>query len=273
MEKEGLSATFPFLDNVTVAAHSEEELKAREAEFRAVAKKYSLTLNESKTVSCVQSLPIIGYLVSHGEIKPDPERLLPLQNLSAPCDTDSQRRIIGMFAYYSRWIPKYSEKIRPLNTNKTFPLPPDALKTFQSLKDEIAAATLMTPLEGVQFEVETDASDYAIAATLNQAGRPVAFFSRTLSKSEHHHSSVEKEACAIVEAVVKWRHYLHGRHFKLITDQRSVSFMYDKTRPNSKVKNDKIMRWCTELSPYSYDIIYRPGPENKGANTLSRFVC
>ena len=273
VEKEGLLATFPFLDNVTVAAHSEEELKVSEAKFRAVAKKYSLTLNESKTVSCVQSLPIIGYLVSHGEIKPDPERLLPLQNLSAPCDIDSQRRIIGMFAYYSRWIPKYSEKIRPLNTNKTFPLPPDALKTFQSLKDEIAAATLMTPLEGVQFEVETDASDYAIAATLNQAGRPVAFFSRTLSKSEHHHSSVEKEACAIVEAVVKWRHYLHGRHFKLITDQRSVSFMYDKTRPNSKVKNDKIMRWCTELSPYSYDIIYRPGPENKGADTLSRFVC
>ena len=273
VEKEGLTQTFPFLDNVTVAAHSAEELREKEAEFRAVAKKYNLTLNESKTVSCVQSLPIIGYLVSHGEIKPDPERLLPLHNMLAPCDLDSQRRIIGMFAYYSRWIPKYSEKIRPLNNNRTFPLPPEALKVFQSLKDEIAAATLMTPLEDVQFEVETDASDYAIAATLNQAGRPVAFFSRTLNKSEHHHPPVEKEACAIVEAVGKWRHFLQGRHFKLITDQRSVAFMYDRKRPNSKVKNDKIMRWCTDLSPYSYDIVYRPGPENKGADTLSRHVC
>ena len=71
----------------------------------------------------------------------------------------------------------------------------------------------MTPLEGVQLEVETDESDYAIAATLNQNGRPVAFFSRTLTKSEHHHPPVEKEACAIVEAVQEWRHYLQGRHF------------------------------------------------------------
>ena len=178
-----------------------------------------------------------------------------------------------MFAYYSRWIPKYSEKIRPLNTNRTFLLPQDALKTFQSLKDEIAAATLMTPLEDVQFEVETDASDYAIAATLNQAGRPVAFFSRTLNRSEHHHPPVEKEASAIVETVEKWRYFLRGRHFKLITDQRSVAFMYDRKRPNSKVKNDKIMRWCTDLSPYFYDIVYRPGTEKKGADTLSRFVC
>ena len=33
------------------------------------------------------------------------------------------------------------------------------------------------------------------------------------------------------------------------------------------------MRWCTELSPYSYDIVYRPGPENKVADALSRHVC
>ena len=131
----------------------------------------------------------------------------------------------------------------------------------------------MTPLEGVQLEVETDASDYAIAATLNQNGRHVAFFSRTLTKSEHHLPPVEKEACAIVEAVQKWRHYLQGRHFKLITDQHSVAFMYDRKRPGTKIKNDKIMHWCTELSSYSYDIVYRPGPENKGADTFSRFVC
>ena len=103
--------------------------------------------------------------------------------------------MVAMFAYYSRWIPRYSEKIRPLNTNETFPLPQEALESFEALKEEIAAATLMTPIEGVQLEVETDASDYAIAASLNQAGRPVAFFSRTLNKSEHHQSPVEKEAC------------------------------------------------------------------------------
>ena len=128
-------------------------------------------------ISGVQTVPLLGYLVSNGEIKPDPERLKPLKNLAAPCNLDSQRKIVGMFAYYSRWILKYSGMIRPLNTNKTFSLPPDALSTFQSFKNEIAAATLAMPLGRVQFEIETDASEYAISATLNQAGRPVTFFS------------------------------------------------------------------------------------------------
>jgi len=56
--------------------------------------------------------------------------------------------------------------------------------------------------EALPFTLETDASDNAISATLNQQGdRPVTFFSRMLNKRELHYSSVEKEALAIIEAV------------------------------------------------------------------------
>ena len=41
-----------------------------------------------------------------------------------------------------------------------------------------------------------------------------------LDKSEKCHSSTEKEACAIVEAVKKLKHFLSGRHFKIIADQK-----------------------------------------------------
>ena len=69
----------------------------------------------------------------------------------------------------------------------------------------------------------------------------MAFFSRTLSQSEKHHSAVEKEAYAIVEAIRKWKHFLTGRHFTLVTDQKSVAFMFD-TQHRSTIKNNKIMR-------------------------------
>ena len=79
--------------------------------------------------------------------------------------------------------------------------------------------------ETLPFVVQTDASDFAIAATLNQGGRPVAFFSHVLQKSELNHPAVEKEAYSIVESIRHWKHYLAGKHFTLVTDQKSVSFM------------------------------------------------
>ena len=120
--------------------------------------------------------------------------------------------------------------------------------------------------------METDASDFALAGTLTQRGHPVAFFARTLHGPETRHVAVEKEAAAIVESLDHWRHYLAGRHFTLITDQRSVSYMFDNRR-RGKIKNEKIQRWRMELSCFNYDIIYRPGKNNLAADTLTRAFC
>ena len=76
--------------------------------------------------------------------------------------------------------------------------------------------------EKLSLVIETDASENAISATLNQQNRPVAFFSRMFNKHGLKHSSIEKEAAAIVEAVRKWSHLLFGRHFSIVTDQKSV---------------------------------------------------
>ena len=77
--------------------------------------------------------------------------------------------------------------------------------------------------------------DFSIAAILNQAGRPVAFFSQTLESSEQNESPVEKEAFAVIESLRAWRHFLLGRHFKLTTDQRSVSLRIT-TNEEAKLK-------------------------------------
>ena len=123
--------------------------------------------------------------------------------------------------------------------------------------------------EHVPFEVETDASEFAIAATLNKNGRPVVFFSRTLQGAEIRHASIEKEAQAIIETIHHWKHYLTGRHFSIKTDQRSVAYMFNN-KQRGKIKNDKIMRWRMELSCYSFNMVYRPGAENIAPDTFSR---
>ena len=92
-------------------------------------------------------------------------------------------------------------------------MPQPALNAFQQLKKEFEEC-LVCAID------ETDASEQVFAATLYQRGRPVAFFSCSLQKSELHHHTIEKEAYTIVEALRHWKHYLLGKHFKLITNQK-----------------------------------------------------
>ena len=175
--------------------------------------------------------------------------------MHTPTDSKSLKRIVGIFSYYGRWVKNFSTKILPLSHNTIFPLKSEAIESFESLKAEIAASVLTTFDPNVPLEVETDASDVAIGATLNQHGRPIAFFSRKLNTSESKLHSVEKEAYAIVEAIESWKHYLYGNQFKLITDQRSVSYMFDM-KNRGKIKNDKIARWRIQPSNFKFDIIY-----------------
>lgn len=272
VDVENLKDTFPYLDNITVAGHTQAEHDANVSQFLIAVKKYKLTLNDKKTVSSTTSLNILGYNVGCGRIQPDAERLRPLQELEAPQNLAALRRTLGMFAYYAKWIARFSDKALPLLRAKTFPLSPDAMSAFELLKSELGNATLNSIDERIPFVVECDASDVAVSATLNQAGRPVAFMSRTFHGRELHYPAVEKEATAIIEAVRKWSHFLTARHFELITDQRSVAFMLD-SKKMGKIKNDKIQGWRLELASYSYSITYRPGNKNTAPDAFTRAYC
>ncbi|KAK4326432.1 hypothetical protein Pmani_003034 [Petrolisthes manimaculis] len=197
--------------------------------------------NEEKCIFATKKLGILGYVVGGGEICPDPERLRPLRELPVPRDKKSLRRALGLFAYYSPWIYNYSSKVSPLSSTTSFPVTKEAETAFHTLKQDIEKSVVRVIDESRPFEVETDASDVAVEAVLSQAGRPVAFFSRTFQGPEKCYAAVEKEAQAIIEAVRHWSHYLTGRHFTVRTDQKSVSFMFDK-KHKSKIKNYKIMR-------------------------------
>lgn len=267
---EKLKGTYAYLDDVTICGKDKQEHDFNLRRFMEAAEKYNLTLNKNKCVFETDAINLLGYTINNNTIKPDKSRLEPLLNLPAPSDSASLKRTLGLFAHYSKWINNFSAKIKPL-VDTTFPLSKEALECFNNLKSDIAQSSLASIDTKETFTVETDASEFAIAATLSQKGRPVAFFTRSLNDSEKRQPSIEKEACAIVEALRKWRHYLIGRHFILITDQQSVSFMFNQTH-TSKIKNEKIERWRLELSCYKYDIIYRPGEQNFAADALSR-VC
>ena len=207
----------------------------------------NLTLNKDKSKFKVTYLNLLGYNILYGKIKPDQNRLQALLDLSPPTNANELKRVVGLFAYYAQWIENFSKKAAPLINCKTCPLTDEGLKSFTQLKKDLANASLGTIRDDLHFEVETDASDHAIAGILSQNGRPVAYFSRRLNATERNYPSVEKEATACVEAIRKWSCFLKGKYFSLYTDQRSVSFIFDR-RSRSKIKNNKILCWRIELS-------------------------
>ena len=224
-----------YLDNISVGGMDQkfhdENLKA----LKEAARKDNFTFNEKKCLYNCTQIKLLGHLVGNGVIKPDPERVAALNDVQQATTKKELQRILSLFSYYSKWVPNYSALIRPLVQNDLFPSSKDALNAFHVMKNKLSQATLQLIDEDLPFTVETDASDSAIAATLNQNNKPVAFHAQTLSSTEQKHSSVEKEAYAIVEALRKWKHLLIGKHLNLVTDQLRILFMLDLKHP-SKIK-------------------------------------
>ena len=272
VDKYSLKGVFPYLDNVTICGKDQLDHDMNLEKFKNAASDMNLTYNPEKCVFSTTKLSILGCVVEKGKIRPDPERMRPLMELPFPKDTKSLKRLMGFFSYYSCWIPKFSDKIRPVSQTTSFPISKEAEEAINLMKKDIENSMVGCIDETIPFTVECDASDVALAATLNQNGRPVSFFARSLQNHELRYPSVEKEAMSIIEAVRHWRQFLSSKRFNLITDQRSVAFMFDSHRNKSKIKNEKFIRWRLELSTYNYDITYRPGRLNEPADALSR-VC
>ena len=262
------SDTFPYLDNITVEGRDQKEHDENVQKFHEAVRRRNLTLNNIKTVESKSSINILGYCVGNGMITPDQERLLPLQELPPPWNIRSLWWLVGMFAYYAKRIPNFSDKIRPLRQATNFPSIAAALAAFKMLEKELEKAMVHTIDESLPFVVECDAAEVAISAVLNQGGRPVAFMSRVLQNSKLHFPSVEKEAMAMIETVSKWQHFLASLHFTLVTDQHSVAFMLNN-REHTKIKNDKIQDWRLELASFSYTGEDRPGKDNAAPDSFT----
>ena len=147
---------------------------------------------------------------------------------SPPNNVKDLRSILGIFGYYKDWIEDFEAKVLPLDLVERFPIHGRALKAFYILKKDLQHITLSSLDDSAPFVVETDASGVALSAILNKFGKPYAYFSQKLTGKDLNLAAPEKEAMAILKAVLHWRLILLGRKFTILTDQRSTSSILDR---------------------------------------------
>ena len=155
---------------------------------------------------------------------------------------------------------------------KELPLSANSIKAINTIKQQIKNAILYVadPLE--ELTVTTDASAVAIGAILSQLGRPVAFMSKKLTKSQLKWSAAELEGFAVVEACNQFRHFLTNRPFRILCDEHGfVQALHPKKGPKG-VKNRKFARWRLELSEFNFIIHHLPGILNTAADAFSRIA-
>ena len=68
----------------------------------------------------------------------------PLLEKPPPPNLKSQKPIVGMFYYYSKFIKNFWNKIFSLNHYEIFSLEPAVLNSFQELKEDLKDVKLVT---------------------------------------------------------------------------------------------------------------------------------
>lgn len=269
---------FVYLDDIVIASNSfEEHIRCLEEVARRL-NEANLSINIEKSRFCVPELPYLGFILSREGVRPNPDKVESIVNFERPSSVRSLRRFLGMVNYYRRFIEGFSEVTAPLTDllkgkPKIITWTDPAEAAFNSLKEKlICAPILANPSFDRPFKIQTDASDMAIAGILTQESEGkehvVAYYSRKLTTPQRSWKAVEKEGVAALEAIEKFRPYVEGTPFTLVTDSSALSFiMNSKWKPSSKLS-----RWSMLLQQYDMRVQHRKGSENVVADALSRAV-
>lgn len=271
----GLDFVFVYLDDVLVKSKSAEEhyhhldtLFSRFADF-------GLTINAEKSLFFQTEVTFLGHHISKDGVKPSLQKVQAIIDFPKPTSDKSMKRYLGMINFYRRFIQGCAEILYPLTkacNDKVIRWTPEMSHAFEWSKKILAKnVTLPYPIANAPYSLMTDASDYAVGAVLqqfvNNAWRPLAFFSKKLSSTEEKYAAFDRELLAIHKAIRHFDHFLEGRKFHIMTDHLPLVNAFNSSSERKSARQERQMAYVLE---FTSDIRHVSGCKNPVADALSR---
>lgn len=277
----GLDFCYAYLDDILIFSSSVIQHKQHLRQLFGRLSQYGVLINASKCAFGQAKVSFLGHDVSAAGIRPLNTKVQAIQDYPVPKNIKDLRRFLGMINFYRKFLPAAASIQAPLNKILTglkikgtqpIKLEPEQLDAFNKCKHSLSEATLLVhPDSTAELAIQTDASDTAIGAVLQQRQgqewQPLAFFSRKLSPAQTKYSPYDRELLAIYEAIRYFKFMVEARTFTVFTDHKPLTFAFSKPRENCSPRQ---YRYLDFISQYTTDIKFVAGKDNVVADTLSR---
>lgn len=270
---------YVYLDDIIITSNN---LKEHFRLLRLVAerlKRANLTISLEKSKFCQKKISYLGYTLSEQGLAVDSVKIQPILDYTVPKTPKDVRRFVGMVSFYKQFIEHFSDLTAPITdllrgTKGKICWTKEADEAFLKIKSVLTSPhVLANPDFKLPFIIESDASDGAVGAVLVQViegiKRPIAFFSKKLSATQRKYAPTEKECLGVILAIQKFRHYVEGSRFTVVTDAQSLIWL---RKISAEGGSAKLIRWALKLQQYDFELLYRKGALNITADALSRAV-
>jgi hypothetical protein len=263
-----------FLDDILIYSKTKEEHIQHIKQVLDILRENKLFAKQSKCEFMKTEISFLGHTLSSQGKGMEDDKVKAVQDWPLPKNADDIRSFLGLAGYYQSFVKNFSEIVTPLSDllhkNNSFHWGNSQQESFEKIKTAMTnAPVLALPNPDLPYTIMTDASGIAVGASLNQDNgnglQPIAFLSKKLLPAETRYPVHEQEQLAILVALKKWRHYVHGTKIRILMDHKSL--VYLSTQP--QLSNRQI-RWNEFLSQFDLQIEYLKGKDNVVADALSR---
>lgn len=264
-----------YMDDVLIPSKDFSEGMQRLEEVLQLLRNGGLTLKLSKCNFFLESIDFLGFEVSSNGIRPGSRKTDAVSKFPTPRNQHELRQFLGLSGFFRRFIKGYATITSPLTDllkkDKTWAWGTVQDEAFARVKEMLVDRPVLALYDPkADTELHTDASKVGLAGILMQRNgdgvmQPVSYFSRKTTIDEGKMHSYELETLAVIASLNRFRVYLVGIVFKILTDCNALR--------STLTKRDlipRIARWWVQLQEYDCTIEYRPGVRMSHADALSR---